>query len=174
MEVATKPAETFKRTYTAVGNAASALTATDIAILPGNATTQVWVTRVEVSGVQTTAGEVDILLIKRATANSGGTSAAMPAVPHDAGDAAAVSVPLIYTANPTPGTTVGTIKRNYHAVAPAASGTVDTPYVWEGGYLGKGIKLMGVAEGLAVNLNGVTVTGGAFSVKFEWREELPF
>lgn len=173
MEVLTKPQQTLKRTFSAVANVTVAALATDIAILPGNATNHVWMTKVEISGIQTVAGQVDILLIKRSTANAAGTSAAMTVVPHDAGDAPAVSVPLSYTANPTPGAAVGTIKRGYQAVAAPATATAAAPYAWEGGVVGKGIKLMGVNEGLAINLNGVTVTGGVLSVRFEWREELP-
>lgn len=158
-------------TYAAVVNASSAAASTDITILPGNATNTVYVTKVIVSGVQTSAGEVDILLVKRSTADTGGTSAAMTAVPFDSADAAASSAPLSFTANPTLGTTVGTVARTYLPVAPAATGTVSSSYTFDFGVRGKPIKLSGTAQGLAVNLNGATVTGGAFTVTYEWREE---
>ena len=67
--------------YAATALLASAATPTDIAILPGSASKTILVTKVIVSGTKTTAGLVDVLLIKRSTANSGGTSAAMTAVP---------------------------------------------------------------------------------------------
>lgn len=135
--------------------------------MPGNATNSVYVTKVIVSGIQTTAGTGLIQLIKRSTANSGGTSAGMIAVPHDSADAA-VSAPLSYTTNPTPGTAVGTIRAETIVIGNAAS--VSGKAIWDFGERGKHILLTGVAQGLAVNLNGVTFTGGQISVVFEWLE----
>lgn len=159
------------RASTAAGGIASAVTATDIAILPGNATNTVYVTKVIISGVQTSAGEVLVNIIKRSAANTTGTSAAMTSVPLDSTDSAASSLPLSYTANPTPGATVGIVDSVYLSVSPAATGITTSTYVFNFGERGKGIKLSGVAQGLAVNLNGVTVTGGNFVITYEWREE---
>lgn len=160
------------RASTAAGGIALAAAATDIAILPGNATNNVFVTKITVSGVQTTAGEVLVNIIKRSAANSAGTSAAMTSVPLDSGDAAASSLPLSYTANPTPGATVGIVDSAYVQFSPAATGVATASYVFNFGERGKGIKLSGVAQGLAVNLNGATVTGGNAVITFEFREEL--
>lgn len=157
------------RTYSASANIAAAASATDIAILPGSATTTVFVTKVIISGIQTTGGLADVLLIKRSTANTGGTSAAMTPIPHDANDAAAVAAPLSYTANPTPGTAVGTFRRGYTPVG-AATAVVNPLIVFDFGDKGRPITLRGIAQGLAVNLNGVTLTGGTFDVVFEWFE----
>lgn len=52
---------------------------TDNTVVPGNATNTILVTRVKVSCTQTTAGTVTLTLVKRSTADSGGTSAAMTA-----------------------------------------------------------------------------------------------
>lgn len=148
---------------------ASAATATDIAVLPGNATNTVIVTGVKVSCTQTTAGIVDLLLIQRTTADTGGTSGAMTAVKNDTGNGAAVSAPLTYTANPTVNSTVG----NYDSakiacLAPATAGAADM-YIWRPG-MGQSIVLRGTAQQLAVNLNSTTVTGGSFDITFEWIE----
>lgn len=160
--------EKHAKTFSCSGVTASAASATDIAILPGNATNTVYVTKVIVSGIETTAGSVLVQLIKRSTANTGGTSVAMTAVPHESTDTP-VSAPLTYnTTNPTVGTPIGNVRTKY---LPLGSTTVASgDVVWEFGDKGKQIILSGVAQGLAVNLNGVTVTGGSFSITFEWIE----
>lgn len=167
--VQTAPFGSTAKTFRAVVNVALAAAATDIFIIPGNATNTVYVTRVTVSGIQTTAGLVDVLLIKRSAANTG-TSAAATSVPLDASDAAAVSLPISYTANPTPGAAVGTIDRAYVNAGPLATGVVQTVKDFNFGAYGKPVVLSGVAQGLAVNLNGATVTGGIFTVVVEWLE----
>jgi len=149
---------------------ASAASATDIAILPGSASKTILVTRVFVSGTQTTAGLVDVHLVKRSTANTGGTSAAMTAVPHDSTNSAATAAPLSYTANPTTGTAVGTVRRARIPVDAPASVVGSVLQVFDFGDNGQPIVLRGIAEGLAVNLNATTVTGGSFNVTFEWQE----
>jgi hypothetical protein len=157
------------KTYSATVNVAAAASATDIATICGQATTPSYVTKVSVSGQQTTAGQVDMLLIKRSTADTGGTSGSGTAIPHDSGDGAANSAVLGYTANPTTGTAVGTLRR---VNVPVGGATSLTNAVTElaFGSTGKGILLKTTSECLAVNLNGVTVTGGTFDVMFEWVE----
>lgn len=155
------------KTFSCSANITAGATATDIAILPGNATNTVYVTKVIVSGIQTTAGSALIQLIKRSTANTGGTSAGITAVAHNSADTP-VSVPLSYTANPTLGTAVGNVRSVYLSLGSTtiASGSV----IWEFGDKGKWVTLTGVAQGLAVNLNGVTPTGAVINVSFEWFE----
>lgn len=162
--------EKSAKTYSATINVAAAGSATDIGLINGNASNTCYVTKILISGIQTTAGLVDVVLIKRSTANSGGTSGAGTAVPHDSTDAAASSVVLGYTANPTPGTTVGNVRRGYLVAGALATSVVNEILTWEFGDKGRPIILRGVAQGLAVNLNAVTVTGGIFTITFEWFE----
>jgi len=158
------------RTYSASFNVAAAASATDIATISGNASNTCYVTRVTISGVQTTAGVNDILLIKRSTADTGGTSTGQTAVPHDSTDAAASSAVLAYTANPGAlGTAVGTVRRGYLPV-PSATSTGTPPVVFDFGDKGKEIILRGVAQQLAINLNGATIAGGTFDICIEWFE----
>lgn len=164
-----KSYEKQARTYSASANIAIAASATDIAILPGSASATVFVTRVIVSGVQTTGSQTNILLIKRSAANTGGTSAAMTAIPHDSADSAATAAPLSYTANPTPGAAVGTVRQAYAPVNTATAQTSGAT-VFDFGDKGKPITLNGIAQGLAVNLNGVTLAGGSIDVTYEWFE----
>jgi hypothetical protein len=96
--------DTTTASFHASANVASAASATDIAILPGNATNKVLVNKVTVSCTQTTAGIITLQLIKRSTADTSGTSSNMTVVPDYSSYAAGVSVPKTYTANPTTGT----------------------------------------------------------------------
>jgi hypothetical protein len=162
--------EKNSRTYSAVANVTAAAAATDLVTITGSATTTVYVTRVTISGTQTTAGLVDVVLLTRSTANTGGTSGAVTAVAHDTTDAAAAATVLAYTANPTPGTLVGNIRRRYVPVDAPASVVGTEVVTFDFGDKGRPITLRGIAQVLAVNLNGATVTGGVFDVEIEWYE----
>lgn len=159
--------EKTAKTFSSSLSLAAVATASDIAILPGNGTNTVYITKIIVSGIQTTAGSVLLQLIKRSTANAGGTASTPTPVPHDSADTA-VSAPSFYTANPTPGTGLGNVRAQYIALGSATA--VAEPVIWEFNDKGKPIVLSGTAQGLAVNLNGATVTGGNFTVTFEWFE----
>lgn len=162
--------ETHAKTYSCAVNVAAAASATDIAVISGSASTTVFITKVIISGIQTTAGLNDVLLIKRSTADTGGTSTGGTIIPHDSSDAAAGASVLAYTANPGAlGTTVGSVRRNYLPVAGATS-VVNPVVTYEFGVIGRPIVLRGVAQQLAVNLNGATLTGGTFDINFEWFE----
>ncbi len=168
--VLTASHKTTARTYSATAQITLAAAATDVAILPGNATTTVQLSKIRISGIQTTAGVVDVQAIKRSTANSGGTSSNMAVVPHDSGDAAASSTPIAYSANPTPGTGLGAVRRSYLDVgSPASNNSGELTFDFASDD-GKAIQLAGTAQGLAINLNGVTVVGGIINVTFEWIE----
>lgn len=148
--------------------AASALAAaaTDVATLTGSASKIVRCTRITVAGLQTTVGVAVVKLVKRSTANSGGTSGAMTAVPLDSAYPAATATALAYTANPTLGNAVGTIHSSRLAI-PAAAGASADQRQWS---FDGAVVLRGTGEVLAVNLNGATVTGGTIDVTFEWVE----
>lgn len=162
--------EKAKKTYSASTNVAAAAAATDIFTISGNATTVVYLTKIIISGIQTTAGLADVQLIKRSTADTGGTSGAVTAVPHDSADAAAAATLLAYTANPGAlGTAVGTFRRGYLPVAGATS-VVNPVVIFDFGDKGRPVTLRGVAEQIAVNLGGATLTGGTFDIVAEWFE----
>ncbi len=161
---------TFLATYSTAFSVAAAAAATDIATLSGSATKTIYVQRIIVTGVQTTAGLAEVLLIKRSTADTGGTSTGQTAVPHDSLNAAATGAVLAYTANPGAlGTAVGTFRRAYAPVGGVTS-VVNPIVVFDFGDKGQAITLRGVAQQLAVNLNGATLAGGAFDIVIEWYE----
>jgi hypothetical protein len=160
-----------KKTYSAF--ATWTPVAGDICIMPGNATNIVRVHRVEVSMSTTgTAGVEQVQLIKRSTADTGGTSAAMTAVPHDSAFPAGVSIPHNYTVAPTLGTAVGPIRGvQFFDETNAATGA--NTWLWTFGD-GRGgaaaIVLRGAAQQLNVNLAGVIATQ-TVTVSYEWTEE---
>ena len=158
------------RAFRSASSFTAATSATDIWDLFGNATTSVVLLKIRVSGIQTTGALVDIGIIRRSTANSAGTRVAQAAVLLDTTDSAAVSIPGYYTANPTTGTALGYIARQYGSVpastAPGAGHMVEFDFASKT----KGVLLSGTAQGVAVNLNGATVTGGTFIVEAEWIE----
>jgi hypothetical protein len=159
-----------------------AATPTDIFTITGSASKIVRVTHIEITATTTaaTAAAIDVLLLKRSTADTGGTTTGSPTpVPHDSANPAVSATVLAYTANPGAlGTIVGTAIRNSKLVQTLATYTATdypaiTPLVWDfGNRPGQGIVLRGIADVLAINLNGVSVSAGAlFNISAEWSEE---
>lgn len=150
---------------------ASAASATDIFTIIGSASKTVFVKRIKISATATGASVTNIFLIKRSTADTGGTSTAPTAVPHDSSSAAAGAVLAAYTANPTTGTPVGTLRIEKLPISTPASASIPDSLLWDFGTLAQGgIALRGVTQQLAVNLNSTTITGSAFSIWIEWTE----
>lgn len=162
-----------RRTYSAVNNPiASAALATDIAVLFGSPTKIIRLTRLQVYMTQTTAGVGNISFIKRTSRNTAGTQLAMSKVRYDSRTATSTATAAYYSANPTVGTQEGVI-RIYRGIIPAAATLINNPIInWEwGNGSSSALILNNEFEGFAVNLGGVTFTGGTFSVCFEWTEE---
>jgi hypothetical protein len=154
--------------YHANANFAASST-TDNAVMPGNATNTVLVTKIMVSCTQTTAGITLMKILKRSTADTSGTSAAITAVPDDSNYAAASSAPLSYTGTgPTVGTLVGNVDEYYLGCLAAGTATPNDIYVLN--LRQKPIVLRGTAQQLAVNFNNAALTGGNLNVTFEWIE----
>lgn len=158
-------------TYSAVANSLGTIAlGTDLITIYGSATKTVNILNIWVTGVQTTAGQVQVLLIKRSTANTGGTSAALVKVPYDSNDAAATATVLAYSANPTTlGTIIGNI-RGDRLFLPGAASTSDAQGLTWSFVNGKQMTLRGVAQGICINLGGVTIAGGSINVTIEWQE----
>lgn len=168
------PIDGGKATYRAsIGALASAASATDIFTLTGSASKTVRVTRLEISGQQTTAAAAQVVVLIRSTADTSGTHSAPTAVPHDSNSPAASATVLAYTANPTTGSLVGNIYESYVFLAAPATATVgsDKVVLDYGSRPAQAIVLRGTSQVLAINLAGVTVTGGAFDINIEWTEE---
>lgn len=162
------------RHYYAAGNVTLASSATDIFDIFGAVGVTTVVTRVTVHGIATSANQADMLLLRRSTANSGGTRAAMTAVPTDPlVRVNALSIPGLYSGNPTTGTVIGAVGRAYVPLS-TNGGSNETGHDWiflaYPPFQGRSIYLSGPSQGLVLNLNGVTISGGALSVECEWYE----
>jgi hypothetical protein len=157
-----------RRTYRGAISVTLAALATDFFDIFGSAASTVVVRKLRVNGVQTAAGKPEVHAIKRGAASTGGTAVAMTAVPLDSASAAAGAAPNGYSANRSAlGAAVGTIARRYVPLTPAATAFADGT---EFDFGPAGVTLRGIAEGLALNLGGVTVTGGVVDIEAEWEE----
>lgn len=169
----TSPVDSYKASYSAAFNGAvTAAAATDVFTITGSVTKTIRVTRVEVSATQTTAAYQTILLVRRSTANTVGTSAAVTATTSDSNNPAATATLLSYTANPTTGTLVGNIRAAKQFV-PAALTVAGNPILaWDfGNRPAQAEVLRGTSQVIAINLNGAGVTGNSFNISVEWTEE---
>ena len=164
-----KDQQRHKRTYSCAFVVAPVALATDIFQIIGSASTTVEINRITISGTQTTGGMVDVYIAKRSTANTVGTFTASTNVPHISTDAAATAVGSIYTANPTLGALVGNVHIMSMTFGTVATTSLNIREV-NFGERGKPIVLSGVAQALAVSLNGVTVTGGSIKITVEITE----
>ncbi len=159
---------TRKRSYSCAFTVALAASATDVVEIIGSASTTVEIVRITIGGVQTTAGQVLLNLIRRSTAASAGSSTNQTLVPHQATDAAATAVVKAYTANPTTGTSVGNIRSRRLPIGMSTSLIAPTEFTF--GENTKPVFLAGVAQTLCLNLAGVTVAGGSLDVEIELTE----
>jgi hypothetical protein len=162
----------LKSTYRYAGTFTPAATPTDMIIIPGSASKIARVKRIMLGGIATTAGNMPILLIRRSTANTAGTSAAATAAKHDINDGAATVIPLIYSVNPTGlGASAGQAGQG-RLWLPLATGQ-PFPLIWEfATRLDKSLLLRGTTDFIAINGNGAAVpAGGSVDYEIEIEEE---
>ena len=145
-----------------------AATTTDIVTLTGSATKIVKIKRVTVSGQAATAGSMDVSLVKRTASNTGGTSTTVTAGQFDSTDSASTAVAKLYTANPSAlGAGVALTTQTLNFGVAGAAGTVVFDFANRND---KAIYLRGIAELLAINLNGGTVPATSllgYTIEFE-------
>ena len=149
---------------------ALAANATDIVSLVGSATKNVRVLRVEIMGLATAAAVVDLQLIKRTTADTGGTPVPIVSPRYDTTDIAATAAANSWTANPAAlGTAQGTVRAGKLGLS--ASPAVGLPLLWDFSRDGVAPVLRGVAEGLHISWGGVAVPAGTLLTgSIEWEE----
>lgn len=164
-----------KFTYSvAISGLVTVTGATDVFTLTGATGVVTRVLRAEASvTIQTAAQYVGISLIKRSTANSGGTSTNPTIAKHDPQAPAASTVVNAYTANPAAlGTSAGVISsRRVFAPLTGTAALGSSPEKWE---FGKGPEqahiLRAATDVIAINLNAPGNAGtGDFG--FEFTEE---
>ncbi len=145
----------------------------DIVGVIGSASKRVRVLRFAVSGRATQANQLDVQLVKRSTADTGGTPSALAAVAHDSNDGAASATCNSYGAAPTAGTLVGAIRAQQINLSATGSGGAAVPAEFDFGTANdKAVVLNSGSEGLYLNLNGATMPAGTvLNVFVEWSEE---
>lgn len=169
--ITSSPVDGTKATYSASAvNLVSATSATDIFTITGSATKTVRVSKLYISGLATTGGNITVNFVKRSTANSGGTSSTLTGVPFDSTSAAATAVVRSYTANPTTGTSVGTVRSNRVFISGGATTASSNSFDVFGDFA-QAVVLRGTSESLCINLNGVTINSPSLNLWVEWVEE---
>ena len=149
----------------------TAASATDIFNFKGSGTKTIYIRKIVWKQANSTAGGThQVYLIKRSTANSGGTSSALTAVPLDSNFASATASGVYYTANPTTGSSVGTISHGIFLVGSILHHFNNVLFDSTKG--GAPIVLRGTSESISVNYNGVTdAIGTSAVVDIEWSEK---
>lgn len=148
----------------------------DVFTITGNATTNVYVQKMGISTTQTTEGVNAWFLAKRSTANSGGTSAAVTAVPMQSGNAAASATLLQYTANPTAGTLIANMWNgwlNSPKVTTAGIGNLQGIILDFESMYGQPIALLTAAQVLAWNFGGASLPSGLSVLAWAQWFEIP-
>lgn len=144
--------------------------ATDLAVLYGSATKTVKVKRIVIEQATTSAaGILNVTIVKRTAVNTGGTTAATATITKfDSAQAASTITPLLYTANPSSVGTGTSIAEGNLVFSTTNPNRLIFDFTNGNG---SPITLTGVAQGLAIYLNGQTKpTGGTISFWFEFEE----
>lgn len=162
-------------TYTATYSYTLIGTPTEIFYLKGSATKTVFVQSIKLTCTLTTAAQATVTLVKRTSATTIVSAVAATAMPDDSQNTAATAVPYVYisgtAANPTVGTGTSIVMATVPFLAPgtAAAGANGFSYEWGNG-MDQYLTLRGVAQGLAINMAGATLTGAACQVTARWIE----
>ena len=145
---------------------------TDIFSITGSATKTIKVINVRVSGFATADNHVEIALVKRSVANTGGTPTTITPTPWDSLFSAATATVVTYAAAPTLGALVGNVCACQVEI-PAKSGVGGSILEWQFNRNGvTPIVLRGTNEMLALNLSAVTLPSGAeLNITIEWVEQ---
>lgn len=150
---------------------------TDLACLTGSATKTIRLQYVRVSGSAGTLINVPVTLLKRASADTGGTAATSTALPVpyslDSTNVAASATTIAYTANPTlVDSAPGILDNDIMALVTTGTASTNGAIVFD--YSARNFMqapvLRGIAQQLCVNLNATTITSGVVNVTFRWTE----
>ena len=150
----------------------TAASATDIFNFKGSGTKTIYIRKIKWKQANlSTTGAFNIYLVKRSTANSGGTSSAITAVPLDSNFSSATASGVYYTANPSSlGTSLGTITHIYCHISTTFY-SYDQSTLFDSTKGGAPIVLRGTSESVSVNYNGVTdAIGTSAAIDIEWSE----
>jgi hypothetical protein len=169
------PLDGSMRTYGAAKAAVSpgSATATDVFEICGSASNTIRVTRIAMSGRATAVSSVDVGLLKRSTASSGGTFDPVTPTAFDSNSAAATATLKAFSLNPTVGTLVGALIQRQLQLGNLTTGVGGEPLLIEfnANRAASGpIALRGTGQCLVVNLNGANLPGNSLNFSAEWTE----
>ena len=146
--------------------------ATDVFAIIGSSNKTVRITSIVVTGTATANSPADVLLVKRSTANSGGTPTEITPTNYDSSDPACTASVVKYAAAPTLGALIGVVRDTKMTLnAPGAAAMY--PLVWDFGTRNqRALVLRGANELAALNWQGAATPAGMdLSVTIEWTEE---
>ena len=146
-----------------------AAAATDIACLTAGSTKTLYVSHISASGTATAATVVDIVLVRRSTVDTGGTSAAATVVPRVSTSAAGTGVLTTWTVNPAAlGTLVGNVDASKLTLVTTAA---TQPYTIDNGVITTQPYTISGTQALCINYNAQTVAGNNIDIHFTWSEK---
>lgn len=169
------PGYSSKATYSVATTFTPASNATDVLTLTGSSSKTIKIISVYAAyanSVTTTTTQV-LNLIRRSSANSGGTSASITPASLDTNNASATATCTSYTANPTTlGTTVATLStiRQSALDSPSVPGN-GLVFPFQVTQFGQPITLRGASDVLAVNMNGAVAASGTVTITIVFTEE---
>lgn len=180
-QVGVATAVVTRNTYSAVALALPpAASATDIACIAGSSTKTVYVSRIRISGTAGTLVSAPFTLVRRTTADTGGTAATTTAnwantiAKNDTNNPTPTATLISYSANPTINDTSPVYLRSAYLTLPTtAAGTSISPIQWDWDSLEfmQRPALRGAAQQFCINLNGVSVSSGLLHINIQWSEE---
>lgn len=174
------PKQTFSAVFIGLVPAASA---TDVICISGSASKTVKVTKIVLSGTAGTLVTLPVTLLRRASADTGGTAASTTANPantiskRDTTFGTATAVPIAYTANPTIGDSSPTYidSASVTLLVTGTNAASVTPLVFDFGRdnsnLNAPVVLRGVAQQVCLNFNAISVSSGVLNGSLTWTEE---
>lgn len=172
-----------KATYSAVWlGLVPAGSTTDLICIAGSATKTVRLMNIKLSGSSGTTLSLPATVLRRASADTGGTPASTTANPantissRDTTQGAATATLVSYTANPTIVDTSPTyIDSQQLAISLTTMATVSIPAVFDWGKdvenLNQPPTLRGVAQQICVNFNATSLSSGLITGSITWTEE---
>jgi hypothetical protein len=142
----------------------------DLFFIAGSATKTIRILRISLSSTQnTTNSTIEVQLLKRSTADTGGTP------PNQIASYSSNNPVQTATLAQTPagmGSLVGIIRSTkMHIPITGVTGAAQNEYTWYFNHPSQALVLRGTGDCVAVNFVGTTVTGGSFNGWIEWTEE---
>lgn len=143
---------------------------TDLMAIIGSSTKTIRINKIAISGRRSAAGAVEVLLVKRSSADTGGSVFTNIASYSSLNPAVTAVVRQLPSGI---GALVGIIRSTKLTVPldTAFTGAAQMQYIWAFKKPSQELVLRGTSECVAINLNSVAVLGAIFAVWVEWTEE---